>query len=281
MSRSITLTDAQIEEFAEEFKKELKKSRFVDSDIKVSKTLPKSTERAKIVFSPRAWLKQTILLDNCDKEVAWHGVVDRATGEDNVYLISDVVVYPQTVTSSTVDMDTEEYAKWIQKNDGDERFNKLLMQAHSHVNMGVTPSSTDIKHQVDIMHFVDDNSFYIFMIYNKRREHYVRIFDLQKNIAFDTADVDVMIAGVDGFFRELHDNVVERRYTYQSSYDWNSRGGSENRPWYNYETKKSDTTKTENVPSGKPITKLEPKTEKKQEEKSAPIELSDGKKKGV
>lgn len=258
MSRSITLTEAQIEQYADEFKAELRKGRFDGADIKFQKTLPKREERASVVFHPNAWTKMTLLLNKCDKEVAWHGVAHRADVEGkNIYLISDIVVYPQTVTSATVDMDTEKYAKWLQEHDEDDRFENLRMQGHSHVNMGVTPSGTDIGHQMDILSMLGPDSFYIFMIYNKRHEHYVRIFDMAKNTVFETADVDVSIYGLDEFFKEIKENVVERSYTYQGGY-YDEKYG--NRPWGTNPGGMPDVQKKE--PEKKPETKALPAGEK-------------------
>lgn len=261
MSRPITLTNEQINEIVEDFKRELTKTRYTESDIKMTRSIPKSTERAKVLFSPKAWLKQSILLDNCDKEVAWHGVAERVEGvEGNVYRITDILVYPQTVTASAVDMDTEQYAKWLQAHDEDERFEKLHMQGHSHVNMGVTPSSVDIAHQMDILQMIGDDSFYIFIIMNKRRERYIRVFDLGKNLIFEQADIDVMIFGMNEFFDELKTNVTERKISYRSWLDKNEQFSVQN----------------EFFPPEKPITKLDPK--ERIELKSA---LPEEKKKGV
>lgn len=267
MSRAISLTTEQIEQFVEEFRKSLVDGNFSDGGVKFQKELPKATARAKIFFTPMAWIKQSMLLDTCDKEVAWHGVAERIDGEEAAYLISDIVVYPQTVTASTVDMDTEKYAVWLQEHieADDERFNNLRMQAHSHVNMGVTPSSVDMTHQKDIIRMMRDGSFYIFMIYNKRREFYVRIIDKQKNLEFEKSDINVYITDTADFAKEIKDNVVSRTYNY--SYGSTTIiGGKSDDPKPAAEKKdepKKDEPKKE-LPSGdKPIVKF---GEKKKEE---------------
>lgn len=261
MSRAISLTTEQIEQFVEEFRKSLVDGNFSDGGVKFQKELPKATARAKIFFTPMAWIKQSMLLDTCDKEVAWHGVAERIDGEEAAYLISDIVVYPQTVTASTVDMDTEKYAVWLQEHieADDERFNNLRMQAHSHVNMGVTPSGVDMTHQKEIVRMMRDGSFYIFMIYNKRREFYARIIDKQKNLEFEKSDIDVYITDTADFAKEIKDNVVSRTYNY--SYGSTTIiGGKSDGPKPVTEKKeepKKDEPKKE-LPSGdKPIVKFE------------------------
>lgn len=272
MSRAISLTTEQIEQFVEEFRKSLVDGNFSDGGVKFQKELPKATARAKIFFTPMAWIKQSMLLDTCDKEVAWHGVAERIDGEEAAYLISDIVVYPQTVTASTVDMDTEKYAVWLQEHieADDERFNNLRMQAHSHVNMGVTPSSVDMTHQKDIIRMMRDGSFYIFMIYNKRREFYVRIIDKQKNLEFEKSDINVYITDTADFAKEIKDNVVSRTYSY-GGYTPPAPTGSKSIT--SEETPKTDSKKEspkkEKQSEDKPIVKFQANAENN--EKTEPV----------
>jgi len=216
MSRVVNLSNEQITEYTKEFEQMLRGNRFSDGSIRFQKTIPVGHERARVYFTPEAWAKHTYLIDECQKEVAWHGVAERVDGaEGHLYVISDILVYPQTVTGASVDMDTEKYASWIQEHleAEDERFEKLRMQAHSHVNMSVSPSSVDVKHQEDIVDMLGKDSFYIFMIYNKRRERYIKIFEMKDNIIFENSDVDVGILGFDQFVSEMKAYVVERTYT--------------------------------------------------------------------
>ena len=86
--------------------------------------------------------------------------------------------YPQKVTGATVNTDQEAYAKWMQELD-DETFNSLRFQGHSHVNMGVSPSSTDIENQGRIVsQFGSADHFYIFMIWNNSMDFSARVFDM-------------------------------------------------------------------------------------------------------
>lgn len=264
MARQITFSKEQAKEMADELISELMKGRFIDGDIKFQKSPPKSNEKATIIFTDIAWMKHRALLDMCSKEVAWHGVAERVEGEENTYRISDILVYPQTVTAAFVDMDTEKYAKWIQDNMGDERFDHLYMQAHSHVDMGVNPSGTDLQHQSGILDMLGKDSFYIFMIYNKRLNRYIRIFDMRKNLVFENEDVSVTISGLTGFAAEVTSNVQERSYQYNyggfRDGDWRglstptpANGGVKTAPF--------DSAKPTEKPAEKPRTKLreEPK----------------------
>lgn len=222
MSKIIKLTPECIEECVNEFKKDLASSKWADGKVNFSKTLGVISRKAKIYFTEAAWMKMQALIKEFDKEVAWHGVAFR--GEDETkdeYIIKDIVVYPQKVTGSTVEMDTEEYAKWIEDNIEDERFFNIRMQGHSHVNMMVSPSSVDLAHQEAILDQLSDKLFYIFMIWNKRGDSNIKIYDLAKNVLFETADIDIEVLddghGVDAFVKDAK-TMVKERYAYQYQY---------------------------------------------------------------
>lgn len=230
MSKIIKLTPECIEECVNEFKKDLISSKWADGKINFSKNLGTVSRKAKIYFTEEAWMKMQALVREFEKEVAWHGVAFR--GDDNAaekdeYIIKDILVYPQKVTGASVEMDTEEYAKWIEDNIDDDRFFDIRMQGHSHVNMGVTPSSVDLAHQEAILDQLSDNMFYIFMIWNKRGDKNIKIYDLKKNILFETADIEIEVMddgyGVDSFINKAKSQVKDRGYTgYQYKYQGNT-----------------------------------------------------------
>lgn len=230
MSKIIKLTPEHIKECMTEFEKDLTSSKWADGKVNFSKTIGTISRKAKIYFTEVAWMKMQALIREFDKEVAWHGVAFR--GDDNVerdeYIIKDILVYPQKVTGASVEMDTEEYAKWIEENYEDERFFDIRMQGHSHVNMGVTPSSVDLTHQESILDQLSDNLFYIFMIWNKKGDSNIKIYDLAKNILFETADIDIEVMddgyGLDSFVKESKGKVKDRVTTgYQYSYQYGGK----------------------------------------------------------
>lgn len=190
MSKPIKMTEAFKNECRADFEKALELVRLTDGKVTFTKVFDGQARKAKILFTPIAWTKMIRLVMDFDKEVAWHGVARRGDDpEKDEYIISDILVYPQKVTAAHVDMDPVEYAKWIMDNDEDERFSSIRMQGHSHVRMGTTPSGTDIQHQEDIVNMLNDDDFYIFMIWNKYMASTNKIFDLQKNILFEDSDI--------------------------------------------------------------------------------------------
>ena len=191
MAKLIKLTAEYITEAVEAFKKALTAGKFSDGEVTFTKKLGDIKDRkAKVIYKEIAWLKQSALVEQWDKEVAWHGIAKR--GEGDTYIIEDILVYPQEVTGVTVTTDQEEYETWLMNHD-DDTFNNIRMQGHSHVNMPTSPSGVDTSLYERILQQLDDTMFYIFMIWNKRGEKTIKIYDMSKNIFFDTKDCEVVI----------------------------------------------------------------------------------------
>lgn len=215
MSKPIKLTEKLKNQAVKEFETALSKMKLSDGKVNYTKGFVyKEKEHAKVLFTPMAYAKMVSVLMAFDSEVAWHGVGCRI--DKKTFLISDILVYPQTVTGTTVEMDVEKYSDWLMNNDDDERFDNIVMQGHSHVKMSTSPSATDCKHQEDILSQLKDDMFYIFMIWNKRLEHTTKIFDLENNIMYEDDEIDYGFSGedcdIDEFVDEAKEIVVERKY---------------------------------------------------------------------
>lgn len=196
MSKPIKMTEQLLTECRSAFEKALQLTKLADGKLNFTKTFTIDDRKAIIYFTGAAWTKMVMLIKEFDKEVAWHGVAYRGEDESrDEYIITDIIVYPQEVSGTTVEMDTEKYAMWLMENADDERFNNIHMQGHSHVNMGTTPSSVDLNHQEEILNMLGDNDFYIFMIWNKSFSSTNKIYDLKKNVLFEDKDVTVKILG--------------------------------------------------------------------------------------
>lgn len=237
--------------FLAELDHALATNKFSDGKLSFTKSFGTVNRKAHIYFTEIAWMKTTALLREFSKEVAWHATAYRIPGDNDEYLIKDVLVYPQTVTAATVDMDVEKYAQWIQDGimAGDERFDHIRCQMHSHVNMSVFASGTDTQHQEEILEQLGDDDFYIFMIWNKSLNVYMRIFDMQKNILFESSDCEWAVLddtiGLSRFIADAKKIVIEQKYTpnyggnYYSGY---GRGPYQSNPNYSgpYDPAKSN-----------------------------------------
>lgn len=234
MAKYIKMTPELKEEcrttFMAEFEKALSTNKFSDGKLSFTKSFGTVNRKAHIYFTEIAWMKTTALLREFSKEVAWHATAYRIPGDNDEYLIKDVLVYPQTVTSATVDMNEEQYAKWLMEGimAEDERFDNIRCQMHSHVNMSVFASGTDSQHQEEILEQLGEDDFYIFMIWNKSLNVYMRVFDMQKNILFETADCEWAVLddtiGLSKFIADAKKIVVEQKTTYNYGGNYGNQG---------------------------------------------------------
>ena len=189
--RNIKLTNKQITEMCAEFRRQLKDTKTRTGKIDLSYPLAtlKDREKAEVVFTTIANKKLTALVDQCDKEVGWHGTVVRDTEKANRFIIEDILVFPQTVTSTTVTPDETDYAMWLASLD-DDTFNKLRFHGHSHVRMSCSPSGVDTDYQDNILENLKD--FYIFGIFNKHGSNWMLVYDIENNILYEDKDIVYM-----------------------------------------------------------------------------------------
>lgn len=144
----------------------------------------KDEEKIKLVFSVEAEKKMNYLIDECKKEIGWHGLVERT---DEGFLVTDIIVFPQEVTSSTVVTDDVKYPEWLMSQP-DEVFNKIRFHGHSHVRMATSPSAVDTTYQESLIQQQDD--FYIFGIFNKQGDYWLHIYDIANNRVYDNDDIE-------------------------------------------------------------------------------------------
>lgn len=225
MAKPIKLTAALIEQMMKEFAEKLNQMKVSDGEVKYTRSITYKKDaiaKAKVLFEPVAYAKMLSLLMGYSTEVGWHGTVNRQ--DDNTFVITDIFVYPQTVDGVNVNTDQEEYQKWLMEFD-DEKYNFLRMQGHSHVNMAVHPSKTDTDCWESILKQIDDGDYYIFMIWNKRLEHTIKIYDLKLNILYEDADIEVGIAGDDTDLNAFMEEAAEMVEVAKPSYG-NYKGGS-------------------------------------------------------
>lgn len=245
MSKPIKLTEENIAEAIEKFTSAIRGKKFRDGKIDYKASFDyDGDDKVYVNFKEKAFLKMYFLLQEYNSEVAWHGLVKRI--DDTHFQIADIVVYPQEVTGATVSGASPAiYSQWLQETvmaiDDDSSL-QLKMQGHSHVNMLPTPSRTDIADQNKILEEISNDSYYIFMIFNKSLKHTIIIFDLKNNIMYEDKDVIVTIGDYDykGFIEESHTLVQTK---------WNNKFTS-NKNDDKKENKKQQTNKIPMVSCG-------------------------------
>lgn len=196
--KPITLTPADIQTLVNDFTAAAEKLSFWDTDTlsysKDIRTAAVGDQRISITFTAVAYAKMRELVRLSSVEVAWHGTVERLNTKE--FLVTDIVVYPQTVYAANVTTDQEEYDNWMNELPC-EVFNKIRLQGHSHVHMPPTPSSTDNFNQRRTLQLIDKDDYYISMILNKRDQWTCRVFDQATNILYDEKDIDITVQPAD------------------------------------------------------------------------------------
>ena len=188
MVQIINLTPKLKQKFLKQFEKQLNtlgRQNTATLDLSFPLTLKKGFKKPIITFTQKAWQKCTALVDLCDTEIAWRGVV---TKSGNNYTVSDIIVYPQKVTGSTVTTDDEKLFKF-EMSIPTEQFNKLCLQGHSHVTFAASPSGTDLQMYENALKNIKDNTFFIFMILNKNKNLWIELYDLSANLKFTKDDI--------------------------------------------------------------------------------------------
>ena len=192
MPRPITMTDKMKQKAKKEFSEMLDSVKMSNGELCYNHVFKYKNGSVTIWLTPEAYRKIIALVTGLQDEVGWHGTVTRHS--DKEFLIEDIFVYPQEVTGSTVNTDQKKYTEWLYDLDSDI-FNKIRMQGHSHVNMGVSPSGVDNRHRQQILEQLDEDMFYIFMIWNKSLAVHTLVYDMAENILYEEDEVNIRLLG--------------------------------------------------------------------------------------
>lgn len=142
-----------------------------------------------IFITPGAYVKMRKLVDDTTTEIGWYGTVTKYPGLNEVYVIEDIIVYPQRVTGATCVQDDNKMFEF-EMSLTTEQVNHKRFHGHSHVNMGVSPSGVDEQFYQDILSQVND--YFIVTITNKRNEYTVRFYDMENNILYSDLPIRVL-----------------------------------------------------------------------------------------
>lgn len=266
MARFLKVTPEMKEKATLLFSEALEKAVIPDGSFSYSIKFGDASRKAILYVSDIAYVKQQMLIHTTDKEIAWHGTARRGGGEnEDVYFIDDIYVYPQEAAGATVETDQQKYQDWLYDLP-DDVFKSVRMQGHSHVNMGVSPSTTDEKLYHGMLEQVGANDFYIFLIMNKRGDTFVRIYDMAKNVVFEKEDVEIIVEGeFKKFFEDAKSKVttaVPAAYTTnyggyrQNGTYYPAYGASGGTNWPAYGTKRGGTKESKKSKKTEKITPL-------------------------
>jgi hypothetical protein len=242
----------------------------------------KNLTEPSIYITADAYIKMRKLVNDTSTEIGWYGTVTKQPGLDEVYIIDDIIVYPQRVTGVTCEQDDDKMFNFEMSLTTDQ-VNHKRFQGHSHVNMGVTPSGVDEQFYRDLLTQVND--YFIITITNKREEYTTRFYDIANNIVYSGLPIKVLTENgsvLDAWYENAKTQLVNRnaisstlgsttktytaadkakqlqKYSYRYDYDydedpmiWDKRFGyirESEKDWYDYTIDKEIPT---NKPKGK------------------------------
>lgn len=169
-----------------------------------------------VYITTQAYTKMRMLVDKTTTEIGWYGTVTKVPGLTGVYVIEDIIVYPQKVTGATCEQLDNKMFEFEMSLTTDQ-VNHKRFHGHSHVNMGTTPSGVDEQFYHDILTQVTD--FFIITVTNKRNEYTTRVYDMEHNILF--TDVPISVIDDEGLEldlwyeeskKQLEEQTVVNRY---------------------------------------------------------------------
>ena len=181
----------------------------------MARTVELLDNRYDVFILPEARNKMELYCDLSSGEIGWLAFVERF--ENQGFLITDCVLLKQEVNGSTTEIDPNALLEFWNSTPV-EKHNLIKMWGHSHVNMGVTPSSTDLNNWNEFLSIIPDNDFYIFCISNKRGEYTWCLYDKQNNVCFENKDISWYITDDEGnnlslwATQELKTHLKEKQY---------------------------------------------------------------------
>jgi len=165
-----------------------------------------------IIFKPEVLYAQKCIVELCKEEVGWVGMVKK---EGNTYLIEEIFLPSQGAHGTECEILANGYIpieeEMTRRGTFDRMFNDLKFWGHSHVNMGVGPSSEDRKSA--IKRCTDAGDYFIRCICNKDGKMHLSFFDNLKGVAYENIDW-IVDDGVDRnrvrekFSQLVKDNVL-------------------------------------------------------------------------
>ena len=165
----------------------------------------KNLTEPTVYITTEAYLKMRKLVDEVSTEIGWYGTVTKCPGLDNVFVIEDILVYPQKVTGVTCEQDDDKMFEFEMSLTTDQ-VNHKRFQGHSHVNMGVTPSGVDEQFYQDLLTQVND--YFIITVTNKNKAYTTRFYDIANNILYSN-DKTVTIYELCGYYNYFLSDMPE------------------------------------------------------------------------
>ena len=163
-----------------------------------------------------------------DSEVSWFLEVEQHSDID-YEILPMVHVAEHTVSAVTIDIPAESYGDMmldILDNEGDSAYQQVRCWAHSHVDMAVGPSGTDLAQMESFCSDAPNIKFYIMLIANKRGDIRLDFYDLVENLVFEGLQYTTEVPTLNKLLLERFKGKVTVKQAYRgSSYSgWTQNG---------------------------------------------------------
>lgn len=208
----------------------------------------------RVAITSEALTKMYIYVDQCSDEIGWLGTVQELDSGVH-FIIDDVHLFKQEVHATTTEITPEGLSEFAETllalPNGVEVWNSIKMWGHSHVNMGVTPSSQDDKQMNEFADIGHD--YFIRLICNKKGDMKLDFYNYKLGVAFHDipweiyeSDEDVQLqeeinrlqrqleerrkalveTHKEAIKEEMKDKVSKLRTTYTKPNTYNSHGST-------------------------------------------------------
>jgi len=198
----------------------------------------------KVILSPTAHLKMKYYIEEIDYEISGLGIVEKLNNGD--LYVPDLFLFEQHVTGTETQLKASDVDKFyddmlasVPENDPEAReemFDKIgniKLWWHSHVNMGVFWSGTDVATQNSLDIDVDTENWWLSIVGNKKGERKAKL-DVYKPHRMFMDDLEIVI-GEDPALRETIKAEIEQKVTkpapvvYQNTYYPSKNGWGKNK----------------------------------------------------
>lgn len=196
----------------------------------MAKTIEFLDNRYQVYVTPQARQKMEMYCDLSEGEIGWLGYVEDMGAAG--FLIADVALLKQEVHATTTEITPEGLLEFWNATPAEDHC-KIKIWGHSHVNMGVTPSSQDNE---QMAYFKEGNPWFIRLITNKKREYYIDVYDYLNGIKVhcDQADLKDYNPAADAIRTTIEAEIKEKvsKKEYKSTTSSSTTGASKYLPTY-------------------------------------------------
>lgn len=184
------------------------------------------TPKVKICVKLDVYIKMKNYVDACNDEVGWFGIVSRhCEGNTDIFEIEDVMLTEQTVTGVTVDISTDAMTELAFDLMDMDASDDLRLWGHSHVDMGVSRSGTDLR---QLMDFSGQCDWMLGVIMNKSSDISFTLIDKKLNCILTNVPYVVYTPSIESIVDEMKHKVKREQMSRFTGFGYSNRHDNRN-----------------------------------------------------